>query len=292
MDSQQYSNLKMGEKGAILSIVTYLFLSGMKLLIGYLTGSEALYADGLNNSTDIIASIAVLIDLKLSQRPPDSDHAYGHWKSETIASLIASLIMMVVGIQVLLNGFGSMFEGHEEAPDILAAYVGIFSFVIMYLVYRYNKHLAEKINSQSVMAAAKDNLSDAWVSIGTSAGIFGSQLGMPWLDTVTALLVGLLICKTAWDIFREASHHLSDGFDEEKIALYQQSIMELDSVKGVKEIKGRNYGNNEVIDIAIYVDSSLNIQEAHDIATLVEKELTKKFGVYNVHVHVEPHTAE
>ena len=115
---------------------------------------------------------------------------------------------------------------------------------------------------------------------------------MPWLDTVTALLVGLLICKTAWDIFREASHHLSDGFDEEKIALYQQSIMELESVKGVKEIKGRNYGNNEVIDIVIYVDSSLNIQEAHDIATLVEKELTKKFGVYNVHVHVEPHTAE
>jgi len=282
----------MGEKGAILSIVTYLFLSGMKLLIGYLTGSEALYADGLNNSTDIIASIAVLIGLKLSQRPPDSDHGYGHWKSETIASLIASLIMMVVGIQVLLNGFGSMFEGHEEAPDILAAYVGIFSFIIMYLVYRYNKHLAEKINSQSVMAAAKDNLSDAWVSIGTSAGIFGSQLGMPWLDTVTALLVGLLICKTAWDIFREASHHLSDGFDEEKIALYQKSIMELDSVKGVKEIKGRNYGNNEVIDIVIYVDSSLNIQEAHDIATLVEKELTKKFGVYNVHVHVEPHTAE
>ena len=292
MDSQQYSNLKMGEKGAILSIVTYLFLSGMKLLIGYLTGSEALYADGLNNSTDIIASIAVLIGLRLSQRPPDSDHAYGHWKSETIASLIASLIMMVVGVQVLLNGIGSMFEGHEEAPDILAAYVGIFSFIIMYLVYRYNKHLAEKINSQSVMAAAKDNLSDAWVSIGTSAGIFGSQLGMPWLDTVTALLVGLLICKTAWDIFREASHHLSDGFDEEKIALYQQSIMELDCVKGVKEIKGRNYGNNEVIDIVIYVDSSLNIQEAHDIATLVEKELTKKFGVYNVHVHVEPHTAE
>lgn len=291
MDSQQYSNLKMGEKGAILSIVTYLFLSGMKLLIGYLTGSEALYADGLNNSTDIIASIAVLIGLRLSQRPPDSDHAYGHWKSETIASLIASLIMMVVGVQVLLNGLGSMFEGHEEAPDILAAYVGIFSFIIMYLVYLYNKHLAEKINSQSVMAAAKDNLSDAWVSIGTSAGIFGSQLGMPWLDTVTALLVGLLICKTAWDIFREASHHLSDGFDEEKIALYQQSIMELDSVKGVKEIKGRNYGNNEVIDIVIYVDSSLNIQEAHDIATLVEKELTKKFGVYNVHVHVEPHTA-
>lgn len=292
MESTKYSNLRMGERGAILSIVTYLFLSGMKLLIGYMTGSEALSADGLNNTSDIIASVAVLIGLRLSQRPPDSDHGYGHWKSETIASLIASLIMMVIGIQVLLNGFGSIFEGYDEAPDMLAGYVGIFSFIIMYLVYRYNKYLAEKINSQAVMAAAKDNLSDAWVSIGTSAGIFGSQLGMPWLDTVTALLVGLLICKTAWDIFREASHHLSDGFDEEKIALYQQSIMDIEGVRGVKEIKGRNYGNNEVIDIVIFVDSSLNIRDAHDIATLVEKDLTKKYGVYDVHVHVEPNTED
>jgi len=158
----------------------------------------------------------------------------------------------------------------------------------MYLVYRYNKSLAEKINSQSVMAAAKDNLSDAWVSIGTSAGIFGSQLNMPWLDTITALIVGFLICKTAVDIFMEASHYLTDGFDEQKIQLYQTSIEKIEGVKGIKKIMGRNYGNNEVIDIVIFVDKSLNINEAHDIATLVEKNLIREYGVYDVHVHVEP----
>lgn len=86
---------------------------------------------------------------------------------------------------------------------------------------------------------------------------------MPWLDTVTAVLVGLLICKTAWDIFKQASHELSDGFDVEKIKLYQNVILNVDGIKGIKEIKGRNYGNNEVIDVVILVKSTLGIKEAH-----------------------------
>ena len=100
----------------------------------------------------------------------------------------------------------------------------------MYFVYRYNKKLAQKINSKAVMAAAKDNLSDAWVSIGTAIGIFGSQLHMPWMDTLTAIIVGLLICKTAWDIFRQSSHELSDGFDEEKIHRYQEMLLQKSKV--------------------------------------------------------------
>lgn len=242
----------------------------MKLVVGYVSDSAALKADGLNNTTDIIASIAVLIGLRLSQRPADHDHGYGHWKSETIASMIASLIMVAVGIQVINDAFNSMFHGIKETPDILAAYVGIFSAIVMYFVYRYNKQLATQINSKAVMATAKDTISDAWVSIGTAVGIFGSQLNMPWLDTVTAVVVGLLICKTAWDIFKQASHELSDGFDVEKIKLYQNVILNVDGIKGIKEIKGRNYGNNEVIDVVILVKSTLGIEEAHDIATWVE----------------------
>ncbi|MFF2449757.1 cation diffusion facilitator family transporter [Neobacillus sp. NPDC058068] len=288
MEEQKYKNLKLGEHGAIISIIAYICLSIIKLVFGYMSDSAALKADGLNNTTDIIASIAVLIGLKLSQRPPDKDHGYGHWKSETIASMVASFIMAAVGLQVLIDAITSMFQGEKEAPDIMAAYVGLFSALVMYFVYRYNKKLAIKINSKAVMAAAKDNISDAWVSIGTAVGIFGSQLSMAWLDTVTAIIVGLLICKTAWDIFKQASHELSDGFDENKIQLYQDVITKIDGVKGIKEIKGRNYGNNEVIDVVILVNSKLDIKEAHDIATHVEKVMMKDFGVYDVHVHVEP----
>ena len=288
MDEEKYKNLKLGERGAIISIIAYICLSIIKLVVGYMSDSEALRADGLNNTTDIIASIAVLIGLKISQRPPDKNHRYGHWKSETIASMVASFIMIAVGLQVLMDAITSMFQGIKESPDIMAAYVGIFSALVMNFVYIYNKKLAIKINSKAVMLAAKDNISDAWVSIGTAVGIFGSQLNMPWLDTATAIIVGLLICKTAWEIFLQASVELSDGFDVNKIQLYQDAIKKVDGVKGIKEIKGRNYGNNEIIDVVILVNSTLGIKEAHEISTQVEIVMIKDYGVYDVHVHVEP----
>jgi cation diffusion facilitator family transporter len=288
MEEQKYSDLKLGERGVIVSIIAYIFLSAIKLCVGYMANSEALKADGLNNATDIIASIAVLIGLKVSQKPADKDHPYGHWKAETVASMVASFIMIVVGIQVLVGAIQSVFNNHKEAPDLISAWTGIFCAVVMYFVYRYNSKLGKKIKSQGLMAAAKDNLSDALVSIGTVIGIIGSQFALPWLDPLTALVVGLLICKTAWDIFRDASHHLTDGYDTEKIQEFKQTVLSQYGVKGVKDIKARNYGNNSVVDIVILVNSNLGIRDAHDISTKVEDVLKKKHDVYDVHVHVEP----
>ncbi|SEN86660.1 cation diffusion facilitator family transporter [Paenibacillus sp. OK076] len=292
MEQIKYDNLKLGEKGAIISIIAYIGLTAIKMMIGYMSNSEALKADGLNNATDIIASIAVLIGLRLAQRPADQDHTYGHWKAETVASLVASFIMMVVGLQVLYGAITSVFEGKSESPDLIAAWTGIFCAVVMYLVYRYNKRLALKIKSQAVMAAAKDNISDAWVSIGIVVGIIGSQFGLPWLDPLTAVAVGFLICKTAWDIFREATHHLTDGFDEELIKEYRSTIANVDGVEAVKDLRARNYGNNAVVDVVILVRSDLDLQKAHDISTNVEDELLKEHEVYTVHVHVEPDSDE
>jgi cation diffusion facilitator family transporter len=288
MDEQRYLNLKLGERGAIISIAAYIFLSALKLFVGYISNSEALQADGLNNATDILASVSVLIGLRLSQRPADEDHLYGHWKSEMVASMVASFIMIIVGIQVLTGAVNSIFDGASEAPDLISAWTGLFSAVVMYFVYRYNKALSLKIKSQSVMAAAKDNLSDSWVSIGTAVGIIGSQFSLPWLDPVTALIVGGLILKTGWDIFRDASHQLTDGFDQELIKEYRETIFELPGVLGINDLKARSYGNNIVVDVVITVEATLAISEAHDIATKVEQMLVDEYEIYDVHVHVEP----
>ncbi|OIU67001.1 cation diffusion facilitator family transporter [Rossellomorea aquimaris] len=288
MDDKRYSDLKLGERGAIISIIAYILLSILKLVIGNVSGSEALKADGLNNTTDILASVAVLIGLRLSQKPADDDHLYGHWKSEMVASMVASFIMAVVGFEVLRGAVVTLFEGHSHPPDMIAAWTGIFSALVMYFVYRYNKTLALKIKSQSVMAAAKDNLSDSWVSIGTVVGIIGSQFHLAWLDPLTALIVGILIIKTAWGIFREASHQLTDGFDQDLIQEYIETIDDISGVEGIKDIKARTYGNNIVVDIVITVDPELNINEAHDISTKVEKQLEREYEIYDVHVHVEP----
>ena len=106
---------------AVISIVAYLILAVLKLSVGFYANSAALKADGLNNATDIVVSIAVLVGLRMSQKPPDHDHPYGHWKAETVASLVASLIIMVVGIQVLIGAVPALFAGEQEAPDVIAA---------------------------------------------------------------------------------------------------------------------------------------------------------------------------
>lgn len=284
----KYENLKLGERGALISIVAYIFLSAFKLIIGYGSGSQALRADGLNNATDIVASIAVLIGLRISRRPPDSDHPYGHWRSETISSLIASFIMFAVGLNVLYDAISTIFHGHEQAPDSLAAWVGISAGIVMCFVYRFNKQLAMKINSSSVLAAAKDNLSDAWVSFGTAVGIFTAQLGLPLLDTVTAFIVGLLICKTGWDIFREAAFNLSDGFDDKKITDYTDAVIKMKGVEGVASIRARKYGNNTALEMVILVDPILRLKEADAIATRIEKSLIEDFHILTISVHVEP----
>jgi cation diffusion facilitator family transporter len=288
MEEQAFLDLKKGERGAKISIIAYICLSVLKLAVGYLASSEALKADGFNNATDIVSSFAVLIGLKLSQRPADDDHPYGHWKAETVASMVASFIMMAIGIQVTFEAIKSIISGAEKSPDLISSWTGLFCAFVMYFVYRYNKKLAIEINSQSVMAAAKDNLSDALVSVGTFIGIMGTQFNLPWLDSLTAIIVGLLICKTAWEIFRDSSHYLTDGFDKEQIESYKNTIINCYGVKGVKDIKARNYGNNVVVDLVILVNSNLGIRSAHDIATTVENELIEKYSVYEVHIHVEP----
>lgn len=284
-----YTNLRAGEKGAYLSIGAYLILSAVKLIFGHFGASEALKADGLNNTTDIIASIAVLIGLRISQRPPDSNHPYGHLRAETIASLVASFIMMVVGLQVLADSVINLWNPKQSVPSTLTGFVALGSAVVMYAVYRYNLNLAKKINSSAVKAAAYDNRSDALVSIGAAIGIFASIIGFPIIDTITALIVGIIIIKTAIEIFWESVLTLTDGFDIEETETLSVLIRNVDGVIDLVDLKGRTHGNMAFIDITVTVDPYLNVWESHTITETIENTI-KRFNPYStVLVHIEPH---
>ncbi|EON74163.1 cation diffusion facilitator family transporter [Lysinibacillus sphaericus] len=284
-----YTNLRQGEKGAWLSIGTYLILSSTKLTIGYLGTSEALKADGLNNTTDIIASIAVLIGLRIAQRPPDSNHQYGHLRAETVASLVASFIMLIVGLQVLFNSLKSLWEPTGSTPSLLTAYVAIGSAIVMYLVYRYNLALAKKIRSAAVKAAAYDNRSDALVSIGTAIGIFGAIFGFPIIDTLTALVVAFLIIKTAVEIFWEAVQSLTDAFNIDEVETLSVLIRNVDGVIELLDFKGRAHGNMYFIDVTVTVNPYLNVFESHRITEEIEHTVMRENPFCQVLVHIEPH---
>lgn len=285
MDNSQY---KKAERGALLSIAAYIVLSGVKIIVSYLGNSEALRADGLNNLTDIIASVAVLIGLKISQRPPDENHRYGHSRAETIASLVAAFIMISVGIQVIIDSIKSVFNPSETTPSIMTAFVALFSAIFMYGVYLYNSKLAKKINSKSLYSAAQDNRSDALVSIGAMIGIIGAYFGFGWLDPAAAFIVGILICKTAWEIFRDAALDLTDAFEVDKLKEIEATIRSTPGVKLVKDIKARLHGNQPIVDATIFVEPTLTVIEGHQIAENVEERLCETHQINISHIHIEP----
>lgn len=284
-----YTNLRRGEKGAWLSIGAYIFLSALKLIFGFAGSSEALKADGLNNLTDIIASVAVLVGLRISQKPPDENHHYGHLRAETVASLLASFIMAVIGLQVLLGAGRNLFSPADQTePSLYTAGIAFFSAVVMYAVYRYNLKLSKEIRSSAVGAAAYDNRSDAIVSAGAGVGILGAILGAPVIDVITAFIVGLIILKTALDIFKESVLTLTDAFNEDEVETLSAIIRKVPGVRKLSDFKGRNHGNVMFVDLTIEVDPLLNVTESHWITEEIERKIRKTKSNCVVLVHIEP----
>lgn len=283
-----YTNLREGEKGAWISIGIYLLLSTFKLTIGILGSSEALKADGLNNFTDIIASVAILIGLRISQKPPDKHHQYGHLRAETIASLVAAFVMAFIGIQVLIQAIQHLANPTQETPSFMTAIVGLVSAIIMYIVYRYNLQLGNRINSAALKAAAYDNRSDALVSIGATIGIVGSILGFPILDGITALLVGIIIIYTAYTIFHDAAYTLSDGFNVEEAESLSTIVRLVNGVDELKDFKARMHGNLMFVDITVTVDPNLNVVTSHRITEEIEQRIMKVKPFSVILVHIEP----
>lgn len=284
----QYEKIKRGERGAWLSIVTYLLLATLKIIFAQLTNSQALRADGLNNATDVVASVAILIGMKISRKPPDDNHHYGHFRAELIASLVASFIMVTVGLQVVLNSIQFVWKDQTNTPSMLGGWVALGSAVLMFGVYFYNRRLAKKVNSQSLYAASQDNKADALISLAAFIGILGAQFGLMWLDPLAGIIVGILIVHTAWKIFRDASVTLTDGFEIESVIDIKAFIEKDPDIKLVKDIKGRHDGNQIYLDLILYVDPKMTIEQAHKITDRIERELAVEFNADKTHIHLEP----
>ena len=286
--SKRSAELKQAEKGAVVSIIAYVILAVLKLVIGNYANSKALYADGLNNFTDTIASVAIFVGLRLSRKPADNEHRYGHWKAENVASLLTSLVMFAVGFEVLTSGVKSIIEKDIQQPEPIAAVVGIFSAIVMYGVYLYNKKLGEKYNSSSLIAVSKDNFSDMLTSLGAAIAVFTATFQLAWLDTATAVVIAFIILKTAFDIFKESTFYLSDGFDREKLVAYKEEIRQTTGIKDVTVLRARTLGANIFLDVTVQMNPSLTVKESHDIVDKMETDLKETFDIFDIDVHVEP----
>lgn len=281
-------NIKKARLGAVLSIVTYIFLTLVKITFGFLDQSDALIADGLNNFTDVIGSTALFIGLTIALIPRDDNHTYGHYRAELIAALIASFIMFAVGIQVIIQTVIKFINNDYAEPSTTSLYISIFSMIIMLIVAFINFRLANKVNSVALKAASFDNLQDGLVSLGAAIGIIGVLIGFETLDTIASFLIGILIIYTAVIIFKETATTLTDGFNSKTLKEMEEIIQNVSGVIDVVDIKGRSHGFIYFVDVTVTVNPKLNVVEGHMITERIERAMSDVFGDTETIVHIEP----
>ena len=272
-------------------------LLAFKFLAGLLGHSSAMIADALHSLSDFVTDIVVLVFVKISHKPQDKSHDYGHGKYETLALTIIGIALMAVALGIIVKGavkIAAWAQGEVlEAPGLLAFWAAIVSIVLKEAVYRYSIIKAKKLNSKALEANAWHHRSDALSSIGTAVGIGGAIfLGQKWtiLDPIASVVVGAFILKVAFDLLKNGIGDLMEQSLPEQV---EDEIVKLVAgVPGVTEphdLRTRRIGNHYAIELHILMDGSITLKEAHDKASEVEDVLRKRYGEEtHVAVHVEP----
>lgn len=279
--------------GSIVNVALVL----LKLISGIWGRSSALVADGVHSLTDFITDVIVLVFVKLSGKPRDKVHSYGHGKFETLATLIIGVFLTVAGIGLMVSGIRKIISSLNgemlPEPTWLAFAVAAASIVVKEILYRYTVRIGRKVESDATVANAWHHRSDAISSLGTMAGIGGAiLLGDDWriLDPLAAALVSIFIIKSGHDIIRPAINELLEGaLPEKQSAEISGLIGSVNGVRGFHNLRTRKIGNAIAVDVHVKMDGKLLLEEAHDIATLVEEKIRDRFGKDSiVNIHMEP----
>lgn len=284
-------------KVTLVGSAVNVLLLAFKFVAGFLGHSAAMMADAVHSLSDFVTDIIVIVFVRISNKPKDKCHDYGHGKYETLATTLIGLALLAVAVLIIVRGalkIAAWVQGEElEAPGMLALWAALVSIVLKEAAYQYTVRKGSRLNSEAVKANAWHHRSDALSSIGTAVGIGGAIfLGHRWtvLDPIASVVVGAFIVKVAVDLLRNGlgelmEHSLPESIENEILRLAA-------SVEGVSEphdLRTRRIGNHYAIEMHIYMDGSISLTQAHDKATEVENLLRAKYGEEtHVAVHVEP----
>ena len=278
------------KKSTLVSVAVNLTLTVSQVFAGLLSGSQGLIADGIHSLTDLIADFVVLFANHHSAKDADEDHHYGHQRYETAASLFLGISLLVVALGMLWSA------GHKIvnpiAPSqisILALYVALGSLVAKELLFRYMLAVAKRVRSSMLVANAWHARSDAASSLVVSVGIVGALLGFPILDSVGALIVGLMIIRTGWSFSWDALNDLMDhAVSEEEHQHIEKIILSTEGVLGCHDLRTRKMGDMILVDVHIEVDANATVQVGHDIALTAANQVKAELPVLNVMTHIDP----
>lgn len=270
------------------------WLMAMKLLAGHFGRSEAVFADGLESAADFIAILSSMLALRISRRPFDREHPYGHGRAENIAAVIVSFVIFGTGAWILVRAVNSILEGPSELPSAVAVAAAFITILVKKTLYRYSRRVGIELESPAILATAKDHRKDAVSSVATLIGVAGAFLGVGVMDPIAAGVTAFFIFHIAYGTFMTAAHDLMDGCVPEDFEGEVKKIAEaVQGVEHVHEIRCRRSGQYVIIDLKLDMDPEMTVRKSHAIATNVKLHIFERFpNVGDVMIHVNPHEEE
>lgn len=277
--------------------IVNLLLTTFKFIAGIVGHSSAMIADAVHSLSDFVTDIIVIVFVRISSKPADRSHGYGHGKYETLATAMIGCMLMGVGIGILVEGIRKIIAVSNgetiEAPGTIALVAAAISILFKEILYRYTVHKGKSLHSQAVIANAWHHRSDTFSSIGTLLGIAGAIfLGKAWriLDPIAAIIVSIFIIKVAFKILIRSleellEHSLPKETEEEIIEI----ILSVEGVVSPHHLRTRRIGNNLAIEVHIRMDGNITLTKAHQMTSVVEWSLKERFGKEtHVNIHTEP----
>ena len=292
-NQKSINNKKTAYKVSLITIAANIVLSVFKLIAGLVAKSSAMISDAIHSASDVFSTFIVMIGIKVANKQADDKHQYGHERIECVAAILLAIVLVATGIGIGIDGINKIIagiDGNLATPGMLALAAAVFSVIVKEGMFWYTKHYAKKINSGAMMADAWHHRSDALSSIGSMIGVGGAMLGLPILDPVASLVICIFIFKAAIDIAKDALDKMIDtACDEQQVEKMKQSILSVEGVLGIDDLKTRLFGDKIYIDVEIRCDGNLSLFEAHDIAEKVHDTLEDTFdNVKHCTVHVNP----
>ena len=267
-------------------------LAALKLIVGFVSGSYAVIADGIDSTTDIVSSMVVLIAAKVIARPPNVKFPYGYKKADTVATKVLSFVIFFAGAQLGYSTIRILVDGSAmEPPSSLAIWVTIVSIFGKLALTLVLFRTGQKVESPMLIANAKNMRNDILISFSVLGSLlFTLFLREPLIDRLIALAISLFIMYQAFRIFMKSNIDLMDGIDNPEV--YYKLFEAIHSVEGAHNphrVRARKIGNHYMVNLDIEVDPDLSVKEAHNIARNVEKSIKSNLkNIYDIMVHVEP----
>ena len=279
-----------GVQTSWVGIIVNVILTAFKFVAGVLGHSQAMLADAVESSSDVVATIAALISFRIARKPVDWDHPYGHGRAESIATAFIAIVIALAGVLILWRTIYSIVVGRLIVPGSIALIGALVTIGVKETLYQYVVRIGRKYKSSLLMASAADHRKDAITSIATLVGIAGARAGYPVLDPLAAGLVSLMIFKLSYDIATTATRELMDRVPEEETMKLITDISQ--KCPGVEHayVRARRLGPSIYVEVKIDIDADLTVLEGHEIAKRVKEEIIAQVeGAVDVMVHVNPH---